>query len=113
MDVSITTSSTDAEGELRSLFLWLREDSYLRRNARVGMGVVGPAEGRMGALFDSVELALNGGFQFANLALAWASWRATRPRPPEVTFERDGVKVTLSGQDAETAARLLAVLDRP
>jgi len=112
MDVSITTSSTDAENDLRSLCQWLREDSYIRRHASVDLGAVEPAAGRMGALFDSIELVLNSGFQMGNLALAWAAWRATRPRAPEVTFERNGMKVTLSGQDAETAARLLAALGR-
>lgn len=112
MDVSITTSSTDAENDLRSLCQWLGEDSYVRRHARIGLGAAAPAPGRMGALFDSIELALNSGFQIGNLALAWAAWRATRTRTPELTFERNGVKVTLSGQDAETAARLLAALER-
>lgn len=71
-----------------------------------------PVPGRMGSVFDVVQLVLDSGFQLANLAVARTAWRATRPAPPEITFERDGVKVTLSGQDPETAARLLAELDR-
>ncbi|MGV9455512.1 effector-associated constant component EACC1 [Streptomyces sp. NPDC003635] len=110
MDIAIT--STADEAELRSLYLWLRDDSYVRRHARVEVLAEQPLPGRMGGALDVVQLVLDSGFQLGNLALAWAAWRATRPAPPEVTFERDGIKVTLSGQDPETAARLLAALDR-
>ncbi|MET8838710.1 hypothetical protein ABZW67_01245 [Streptomyces rubiginosohelvolus] len=112
MEVSIKIASADAESELRSLFLWLKDDPYFRRNARVQMGSTRPAEGRMGGVFDSVELALSSTFDISNLVLAWCTWRATRPKRPEVTFERNGAKVTLSGHDPETVARLLDELDR-
>ncbi|MFE2042319.1 hypothetical protein ACFXAZ_15565 [Streptomyces sp. NPDC059477] len=102
---------TDTEAELRSLYLWLSDDPYIRRNARLELGGDRPAPGTMGSALDVLQLALDSGFQLTNLALAWMTWRATRPRPPEITIERDGTRITLSGQDAETAARLLAALD--
>ncbi|CCK25419.1 hypothetical protein BN159_1040 [Streptomyces davaonensis JCM 4913] len=110
MEIAITTAADEAE--LRSLYLWLRDDARVRRDARVELRAEQPVPGRMGSAFDVVQLVLDSGFQLGNLALAWAAWRATRPAPPEITFERDGVKVTLSGQDPETAARLLAELER-
>ncbi|MFG3257570.1 hypothetical protein [Streptomyces sp. NPDC048172] len=112
MNISVTAASDSAEAELRSFFLWLRDDPYVRRNARVEMSGGQPSEGRMGSALDAVQLVLDSGFQLGNLALAWLAWRSTRPAPQEITFERDGVRVTLSGQDAEAAQRLLAALDR-
>ncbi|MBC2906730.1 effector-associated constant component EACC1 [Streptomyces cupreus] len=97
---------------LRSLYLWLRDDPRVRGGARVEVRAEQPEPGRMGSALDCVQLVLDSGFQLANLAVARAAWRATRPARPEITFERDGVKVTLSGQDPETAARLLAELER-
>lgn len=111
MDVSITSSSEE-DSELRSLYLWLRDAPYVRRNASVVMTGAQPATGQMGATFDGIQLILDSGFQLGNLVLAWHSWRATRPTTPEITFELNGTTVTLSGQDAETATRLLAALER-
>ncbi|MEV0176347.1 hypothetical protein AB0I00_35200 [Streptomyces sp. NPDC050803] len=110
MNIAITSAADEAE--LRSLYLWLRDDSYVRRNAHVEVRSEPTAPDRMGTALDCVQLVLDSGFQLGNLALAWAAWRATRPAPPEITFERDGVRITLSGQDPETAARLLAELER-
>ncbi|MDT0310589.1 hypothetical protein RM780_27105 [Streptomyces sp. DSM 44917] len=115
MEFTLATSAVGAgdEAELRSLHRWLTEDPYVRRNARADLAGAVPAEGEMsGGALEYVRLVLDSGFQLANLALAWYAWRGTRPRPPEITVEHGGKKVTLSGQDPDTAARLLAALTR-
>ncbi|MFD8951977.1 hypothetical protein ACFV0B_24325 [Streptomyces xanthophaeus] len=100
------------EGELRSLCQWLRDDSRVRRHAEIALGGPEPDPGSMGSPLEYVQLALDTGFDIASLAVAWFTWRATRPRQPAVTFEHEGVTVTLSGEDPETAARLLEALTR-
>jgi hypothetical protein len=110
MELIITTQARDAEDELRSLHKWLLDDSYVRRNAKVALDERGPALGRMGGALEGIRIALDSGFQLANLALAWLAWRAARPAAPQMTFEYDGATVTLSGQDVETATRVLEAL---
>ncbi|MEU1618281.1 hypothetical protein ACFZAU_01695 [Streptomyces sp. NPDC008238] len=111
MDLIVTTQARDAEDELRSFHTWLLDDSYVRRNAKVTLDGRGPAPGRVGGgTLDGVRIALDSGFRLANLALAWLAWHAARASAPELTFEHDGVAVTLSGQDVETATRVLESL---
>ncbi|MFD8079762.1 hypothetical protein ACFV3E_45040 [Streptomyces sp. NPDC059718] len=117
MDLIVTTQARDAEDELRSFHTWLLDDSYVRRNAKVALQGRGPAVGRIGGVgvgvgvtLEGIRIALDSGFRLANLALAWLAWRAARTSAPELTFEHDGVTVTLSGQDVETATRVLEAL---
>ncbi|MEU0185821.1 hypothetical protein ABZ312_32330 [Streptomyces sp. NPDC006207] len=119
MDLIVTTQARDAEDELRSFHTWLLDDSYVRRNAKVALQGRGPAVGRIGGVgvgvgvggtLEGIRIALDSGFRLANLALAWLAWRAARSSAPEMTFEHDGVTVTLSGQDVETATRVLEAL---
>ncbi|MDX2814839.1 hypothetical protein PV410_20110 [Streptomyces sp. PA03-5A] len=117
MDLIVTTQARDAEDELRSFHTWLLDDSYVRRNAKVALQGRGPAVGRIGGVgvgvggtLEGIRIALDSGFRLANLALAWLAWRAARSSAPDMTFEHDGVTVTLSGQDVETATRVLEAL---
>ncbi|MFJ3921962.1 hypothetical protein [Streptomyces sp. NPDC090022] len=113
MRITIARSQSaplETERELRSLHQWLRDDDRVRRHAHVEWGAAAPAPGTMGSAPEYVLLAVESGVQLAGLALAWFTWRGTRPRPPAVTFEHEGVTVTLDGQDPETAARLLEAL---
>ncbi|MFI8100838.1 hypothetical protein [Streptomyces sp. NPDC086023] len=117
MRISIDNHGDDqsdgaSEDELRSLHQWLLDNPEIRRQAGIELGgEPGPA-GSMGGPLEYVQLVMDSGFGLANLALAVVTWRSTRPRPPAVTFERDGVTVTLTGEDPEAAARLLEALTR-
>ena len=102
MRIQIRVAGQDADQELRSLYAWLLKDSDLRRHAQASLVVTEPHPSEMGAALELIQLVVDGGFQALNLALAYASWRATRPSHPHVTIERDGVKITLD--DAEPDA---------
>lgn len=115
MDLIVTTQARDAEDKLRSFHTWLLDDSYVRRNAKVALQGRGPAVSLIGGVGvggtpEGIRIALDSGFRLANLALAWRAWHAARSSAPEMTFEHDGVTVTLSGQDVETATRVLEAL---
>ncbi|NGO74320.1 hypothetical protein G6045_01265 [Streptomyces sp. YC504] len=110
MDIGISIGAEADEAELRSLYQWLRDDSHVRRYARVRLDEKEPAPGHMGGDLEGIRLMLESGFQLANFVLAWLAWRGSRPKPPEITVESGGVTVTLSGQDAATAERILAAL---
>ena len=102
MRIQIRVAGQDADQELRSLYAWLLEDSDLRRQAQASLVVTEPQPAEMGGALELIQLVVDSGFQALSLALAYASWRATRPSRPQVTIERDGVNITLD--DAEPDA---------
>jgi hypothetical protein len=109
--IQIRMSGPGADGELASLYAWLRDEPDIRRHAQVSLlsAETGPAD--MGTAFDVLQLIVDSGFQAASLALAYAAWRATRPRPPHVTIDHDGVTVTLDGSESDTAEVIVQVLE--
>jgi hypothetical protein len=56
----------------------------------------------MEAAFEVVQLVVHSGFQALTLALAYASWRASRPEQPRVTIERGGIKIITLGLRCQT-----------
>lgn len=92
MPIRISMSGPDADEELGSLYRWLGDEPEIRQQARLSMVAAEPGPSEMGAAFDVIQLVVDSGFQAANLALAYAAWRATRPRHPQVTIEVDGAR---------------------
>ncbi|MER8047519.1 hypothetical protein [Streptomyces sp. NPDC094032] len=115
-DIVVRVDEAGAEGdfdegrELRSLARWLRDDDAIRTTAIVELRSAPTPSGAMGNVFDAVQLTADSGFQLANLALAYVTWRAGRRRPPAVTIEHEGVRVELDTADPDEVARLLAAL---
>ena len=64
----------------------------------------------MGAAFDVIQLVVDSGFQTLNLAVAYASWRATRPGRPQVTIERDDTRITLDGSEPDSIEIIIHTL---
>ena len=110
MAIQICMSGPGAETELSSLYAWLRDEPDVRQRAQISLlsAESGPAE--MGAAFDIIQLAVDGGFQAMNLALAYAAWRATRPSRPRVTMEFNGITVTLDGSESDAVEVIVQLL---
>ena len=109
--IQIRMSGPGADTALSSLYAWLRDEPDVRQRAQISLLAAesGPAD--MGAVFDVIQLVVDDGFQAMNLALAYAAWRATRPRQPHVTIEYDGITVTLNGSDSETVEAIVHLLE--
>ncbi|MGW7410377.1 effector-associated constant component EACC1 [Streptomyces sp. NPDC054833] len=97
--------------ELRRLTQWLRGDEFVGETARVSLPVAPPGAGQMGSAFDVIRLAVDSGFQVANLALAIAAWRRSRPSPPVVAIEHDGTRVEITSSDPEVIAHVVAAFE--
>ncbi|MFJ3778703.1 hypothetical protein ACIPX0_44245 [Streptomyces sp. NPDC090075] len=101
-------------GELHD---WLVGDSDLRRTAairripRESAGTTGPT-GTMGSL-DVIEVVVGQGIAALNLAVAYASWRSTRPAPPRLTVTLPGGTLTVTDDSPEALERILAALREP
>jgi hypothetical protein len=108
--VHVHMSGDEAEHELRSLYAWLQDQSDVRQHALVTLVSTEPTPGEMGGILDSIKLVMDEGFQAVNFALAYASWRATRIKRPQVTIKNKGVEVTLANDDPDEVAKIVAAL---
>lgn len=110
MPIRILMTGPDADQELGSLYVWLQEEPDVRRHARLSLVPTDPAATGMGSTFDIIQLVVDGGFQALNLALAYTTWRATRPRHPKVTIECEGAQVNLDDDDPDTVEAIVRAL---
>ena len=110
MSIQIRMTGPDADGELGSLYAWLREESDIRHHSSVSLVPAEPSPGDMGAAFDVIQLVVDSGFQTLSLAISYASWRATRPSRSRVTIERDGVKVMLDDADPDVVQTIVRAI---
>jgi hypothetical protein len=101
VSIRIRMSGPEADQELRSLHAWLCEEPDIRRHARMSLVATEPSPSDLGATFEVIQLVVDSGFQALNLALAYAAWRATRRSRPQVTIERDEIKITLEGAEPD------------
>ncbi|XUL92431.1 effector-associated constant component EACC1 [Streptomyces galilaeus] len=90
------------------LHAWLAGDADLHRTAEIRR-VARDATGTMGAL-DVIEVVVGQGVAVLNLALAYASWRSTRPAPPAVTVTVPGGVLTVTDDSPEALELILAAL---
>ncbi|QKW11177.1 hypothetical protein HUT18_26290 [Streptomyces sp. NA04227] len=101
-----------------SLYRWLGSDPEVTEGGGLSLAPRVPSgEGAgldlMGPAPEVVEAVCNGAVQLAQLALAVATWRLSRPRAPQVRIERDGVTVTVEGAGTEAVERVLRALEAP
>lgn len=109
MELSLTVEGEDAT----SLHRWLTRDPDVAGHATVRLGAAARPGEMSGGTLDVVNVVLGNGIALANLLVAVAAWRGTRPRAPQVRVERDGVSVTVTGADPQTVRALVAALERP
>jgi hypothetical protein len=109
--ITIRAKEVGGDRELASLCDWLKNEPDIRRHAHLSLvpGKPGPAD--MGFALEVVQLVVDSGFQALSLALAYATWRSTRPNRSTVTFERDGTKVTLEGTEENVVEIIVRALE--
>ncbi|MET9083869.1 hypothetical protein ABZX77_18625 [Streptomyces sp. NPDC004237] len=92
----------------------LRRTAAIRRIPRESAGTTGPTgpTGVMGSL-DVIEVVVGQGIAALNLAVAYASWRSTRPAPPRLTVTLPGGTLTVTDDSPEALERILAALREP
>ena len=110
MLIQIYMTGPNADSELGSLYTWLQEEPDIRHHSRMSLMSAEQSPSDMGASFEVIQLAVDSGFQTLNLALAYATWRATRPSRPQVIIECDGAKVTLDDANPDTVSAIVQAI---
>lgn len=110
MTIRIHMSGPGADQELSSLYTWLQDEPDIRRHARTSLVAAEPRPSEMGTALEVIQLVVDGGFQAMNFAVAYATWRSTRPRHPRVTIDFDDVCVTLEGVDEDAVEAIIHAL---
>ncbi|MEK8143386.1 hypothetical protein NKH18_18585 [Streptomyces sp. M10(2022)] len=98
-------AETDGAEAALSLCRWLMAEPELRGRAKVSTGPERPAAGHMGDGLELVNVVLTNSIALGSLISAVAVWRGSRPRPPQVRLERDGVVVTLRDNSRNRSSR--------
>jgi Effector Associated Constant Component 1 len=89
--VNASIALLDGDGhDMVSLYNWLRSDPDVRP-VRVSLDGSRP-HGAMGAV-DVISMTLDHATAISAVLIAFASWRRSRPRPPDVTIRIDGTTV--------------------
>jgi len=111
--IQIRMTGPGAEHKLGSLLACPRADADLRRHARMSLVPAEPGPGDMGAAFEVIQLVVDSGFQTLSLALAYATWRTSRPARHQltITIERDGSTITLDEAEPDTVDAIIRALE--
>lgn len=112
LDMQMFVHGPDSDLEIRSLHNWLLGEGKVLRTAGIEVGELGsgPDLNEMGGVFEIVQFVIDSTAQLGALAVSIAAWREARGARCSVTFERNGVRVTLTGadlDDEETVRRAL------
>ncbi|MFJ7177566.1 hypothetical protein ACIQXA_14465 [Streptomyces massasporeus] len=108
----VEVSVDGGERELRSLYVWLRQDPAVRRGAQVALTQAPSAPDQMGTLADVLQLVTDNAWSAASFALALSTWRQTRPGRRSITVQRGATTVTVENGSEEELNRLIEALER-
>ncbi|WP_431984737.1 effector-associated constant component EACC1 [Streptomyces qinglanensis] len=87
-------------------------DPELRGHATVTVRPRQSLEGQMGQGLEVINVVLANSIALGALITAIATWRSSRPRPPELTLERDGVAICVYDSSPETIERITRAWSR-
>jgi hypothetical protein len=98
---------------LLSLQRWLVGEPDVVQS-EIGLSTATPRPGELGAAIEIISLVLGTGLSVAQLLLAVAQWRSTRPAAPAVILTRidpDGTSVRIESADPAAVAAAARALD--
>jgi hypothetical protein len=113
VQVDIVVDGESDDQSLASLYRWLVRDPDIAHHAKVSLTPGPNRAGDMGGAFEVINAVLSNGIALGGLAIACATWRASRPEAPVVRLERDGVTITVEDGSPEMVSRVLEALGRP
>ncbi|WAZ26591.1 hypothetical protein STRCI_008185 [Streptomyces cinnabarinus] len=114
MDTVSVTSDTPGPDTLHALYAWVRQDPAVRETrTRLSLDRAPARPGTLGSTFESINAVLASATGLTTVVLSVLAWRDTRPRPPRIRFERDGVTVTVYDDSPDNLTRILAALGEP
>ena len=111
MELQITVEAKGDDAAAHDLYYWLGQDRELRRHAELKLVRASETSDRMNS-GEIINMFVSNGIAVASLLVnIVVAWKAARPSPPKaVTFERDGIIVTVRDESDETLRRLIELL---
>lgn len=109
--MQIRLSVADGD-EAQALYQWLAAETAIRTHGRLAAETGAPGEGDMtGGVLEAILLVVGSGVSLAQLFVAIASWRATRPRPYRVSVELPDRTITIETADPDEALEIARRLE--
>jgi hypothetical protein len=111
VEIQITVDAVGDDAAAHELYYWLRRDRELRRHVEIELARPSDGSGRMSA-GEIINMFISDGIAAAGLLVnIVGSWQAARPSTPgAVTFERDGMTVTVHDGSEEALRRVVELL---
>ncbi|MET9861903.1 hypothetical protein ABZY93_21775 [Streptomyces smyrnaeus] len=109
--MQITVDTQGDDGAAHDLYYWLWQDRELRRHAEVALTQASESSGHMSP-GETLNMFVSNGLAAASLLVnVVVARRAARPSSPgSVTFNRDGMTVTVHDMSEETLRRVADLL---
>lgn len=102
----------DDGAEARALYQWLAAEPAVRTGGAMATEESEPPDGDMtGGVLEAILLVVGSGVSLAQLFVAIASWRATRPRPYRVTVELPDRTIAIETADPDEALEIARQLE--
>jgi hypothetical protein len=111
--VQIRVSIPDDDGaEARALYQWLGAEPEIRTRGGLTAERSDPGDGQMdGGVIEAISLIIGSGVSIAQLFVAIASWRGTRPRPYRVSVELPDRTIAIETADPDEALEIARRLE--
>jgi hypothetical protein len=102
----------DDGAEARALYQWLAGEPEIRTGGQLTAEQSEPGDGQMdGGVLEAISLIIGSGVSLAQLFMAIAAWRATRPRPYRVSVELPDRTIAIETSDPDEALELARRLE--
>jgi hypothetical protein len=111
--LQVRLSIADDDGaEARALYQWLAGEPEIRTHGALTAEQSQPADGQMdGGVLEAISLIIGSGVSLAQLFMAVAAWRGTRPRPYRVSVELPDRTIAIETADPDEALEIARRLE--